>query len=174
MNIKIYSGKICYELNLQYKLTIVRGDSGTGKSNLLGLLASKLVHIESEYSVRFYHNGNIEDILDTLQGLDMHDPQTRIIFIDEEVDGILSRRFQKYVNTSKHLWVMFSRSDLPGFATPIQAVGEFKSINGKYKFEPYSCIQEIPARPIKHCYTEDSKSLDNSKLVATKTNIFSQ
>jgi putative ribosome biogenesis GTPase RsgA len=33
-----------YELNLKRKLTIIRGDSGTGKSSMLNLFRRKMLH----------------------------------------------------------------------------------------------------------------------------------
>ena len=88
--LKIWNRHISYDLNIERNITIIKGDSGTGKTALLNLLRLYLNKGKSS-GVRISTNIKSFDILEgrTDWRLVLENKHDCIYFVDEDVDYVL-------------------------------------------------------------------------------------
>lgn len=97
MRLKVKSSKVSYDLELRHKLTLIMGDSATGKTTLVNTIKNanrdKRTVIESEYPVIVVNN------IDTLRdGVALG--KSRIYVIDErDINDEFGRLYNKSVNS---------------------------------------------------------------------------
>ena len=101
----VESPRACYAFEIRRNLTILRGESATGKTTLIDLLsdyagngAASPVRMESDVPCRVYRGG-LDDWRD---GLDLL--QDSIIFIDEENRFIKTKEFAACVRGSSNYY----------------------------------------------------------------------
>lgn len=126
--IRVVSRKTVYRLELERKVSVIKGNSGTGKSSLIRLISEYLefgkksgikINVDSSASLGVLTNSSEwEKILSSV-----HDT---VLFVDEDVDYIYSDSFQKELWKADCYAVIVSRSG--GFT------GIPYSISGIYEF----------------------------------------
>lgn len=97
MVLKVESTRVYYELELRYKLTLIIGDSATGKTTLINTIneanRNKRIKIESEYPVIIV---NSMELLTS----DIQLEKSRVYIIDErDVDNEFARLYNKSTNS---------------------------------------------------------------------------
>ena len=112
--ISVSSRKAVYHLELERKISVIKGNSGTGKSSLIRLISEYLeygkqsgVKISADSSVSFAVLTNTSDWPEILSSV--HDT---ILFIDEDVRYLYSESFQKQLWKADCYAVIVSRSGL--------------------------------------------------------------
>jgi hypothetical protein len=108
-------------MDIKRNITIIRGDSATGKTTLINLLESAAVLGESS---------GVEVICDkpcrTLSGMDWNlilaNISEHIIFIDEENTFIKSKEFAAAVRQSDNYFVIVTREDLPNLPYSVDEI----------------------------------------------------
>jgi replication-associated recombination protein RarA len=110
VEVKIISGKATYAMVLRRKITLLQGDSGTGKTTINRLLlqaetSSQAVRIQSPIAVvRASMRHWFEDVIS---------PDEEVIFIDENMPFIKTEQFARAVMLSKSWFLIVSRDALP-------------------------------------------------------------
>ena len=110
--IRVVSRKTVYRLELERKVSVIKGNSGTGKSSLIRLISEYLefgkksgikINVDSSASLGVLTNSSEwEKILSSV-----HDT---VLFVDEDVDYIYSDSFQKELWKADCYAVIVSRS----------------------------------------------------------------
>ena len=129
-HIIVQNNKLRYELDIRRNITIIRGDSATGKTQLINLVeqAATLgegsgVEIHCERPCR------------TLSGNDWHfvlpNIREHIIFLDEENKFIKSQEFASAVKSSDNYFVIVTREDLPNLPYSVDEIYGIHT-SGKY------------------------------------------
>lgn len=110
--IMVQSPNVQFELCVQRMITILRGDSGTGKTTLIDCIRSfnkqgknSRVQIECEKKCRVLDNEDWEERLDSIKD--------SIVFIDEECEFMHTEAFAKKVQQSDNYFVLVSRESFP-------------------------------------------------------------
>lgn len=113
-SISIISRKASYHLVLERKVSILKGNSGTGKSSLIRLISEYLeygkksgvkVAVDSSASLGVLTNSSDwETVLSTVKN--------RVLFVDEDVDYIYTEAFQKELWGADCYVVIISRSGM--------------------------------------------------------------
>jgi hypothetical protein len=129
-HIVVQNNRVRYELDIKRNITIIRGDSATGKTTLIQML-------ESAYSLG--ESSGIEVVCEktcrTLGGKDwdivMANIHDQIVFIDEENNFIKSQEFAVAVKNSDNYYVIVTREDLPNLPYSVEEIYGIHT-SGKY------------------------------------------
>ncbi len=120
-HIAVQNNRLRYELDVRRNVTIIRGDSATGKTTLINLL---------EQAAALGEDSGVEVICErpcrTLGGNDwklvlpnLHD---QILFLDEENRFVKSQEFAEAVKASSNYFVIVTREDLPNLPYSVEEI----------------------------------------------------
>ena len=133
-HIIIESARLKYEFDIKRNITIIQGDSATGKTTLIDLLydyqnnrENSPVRVESDVSCEVLAGAGdrwralLELITDS------------IVFIDEENHFIRRKEFAEVVQKSSNYFVLITRENLPALPYSIHEIYGIRT-TGKYHF----------------------------------------
>ena len=141
-HIVIESGNLKYEFEIKRNITVILGESATGKTTLIDLLnesgrrkRSGAVRIQSDVPCAVYLAGedNWEYELRGLSG--------NIVFFDEDYRFIFTKEFAKFVSTADNYFVFITRKPLKNLPYSINEIYGIRT-TGKYHF-PEQVYQEF-------------------------------
>ena len=120
-HIIVQNNKLRYEMDIRRNITIIRGDSATGKTQLINLL---------EQAAVFGESSGVDVVCQrpcrTLGGNDwnlvLQNIHEQIIFIDEENRFVKSQEFAAAVKASDNYFVIFTREDLPNLPYSVDEI----------------------------------------------------
>ena len=129
-HIVVQNNKLRYELNIRRNITIIRGDSATGKTRLIELL---------EQAASLGDSSGVDVICErpcrTLGGSDWNlvlpNIHEQIIFLDEENKFVKSQEFASAVKDSDNYFVIITREDLPNLPYSVEEIYGIHT-SGKY------------------------------------------
>lgn len=130
----VSSRKLEYYFEIQRNITVIKGNSGTGKTTLLNMLY--------EYSIRGRQSGfNVQTTaiyyvyLSDMPQISWEERlgklENTIIFIEENNGFVFSKQFAEYVRTSGNYFVIVARRPLKTLAYSINEIYEIKCENGQ-------------------------------------------
>lgn len=126
----VQNNRLRYELTVRRNITLIRGDSATGKTTLINLIeqAAALgensgVDVFCERPCRTLRGNDWNLILPNIHG--------QIIFLDEENQFIKSREFAAKVKASDNYFVIITREDLPNLPYSVEEIYGLHT-SGKY------------------------------------------
>ena len=129
-HIVVQNNRLRYELTIRRNITVIRGDSATGKTTLINMIeqASALgkdsgVDVVCERPCRTLNGMDWNLILPNLHG--------QIIFLDEENQFVKSREFAAAVKSSDNYYVIVTREDLPNLPYSVDEIYGIHT-SGKY------------------------------------------
>lgn len=167
-HIVIQNNKLHYELDIKRNITIIKGDSATGKTTLIGLIdrASRM-GISSGISIACKKKCRTLNDMDWQ--LILSNTKENIIFVDEDNLFIRTKEFAQAVKESDNYFVIICREDLPHLPYSVEEIygihtsGKYNDLkrtyNELYKIYANTKIQkkDLPITP-KEVITEDSNS----------------
>lgn len=129
-HIVVQNNRLRYELDIRRNITIIRGDSATGKTKLIHLL---------EQAASLGEGSGVEVVCErpcrTLGGSDWHlilpNIHEQIIFLDEENKFVKSREFAAAIKDSDNYFVIITREDLPNLPYSVDEIYGIRT-SGKY------------------------------------------
>jgi len=129
-HIVVQNNRLRYELTVRRNITIIRGDSATGKTTLINLIGQAAVLGE---------NSGVDVVCErpcrTLSGNDWNlilpNVHEQIIFVDEENQFIKSKEFAAAVKASDNYFVIITREDLPNLPYSVEEIYGIHT-SGKY------------------------------------------
>ncbi|HIZ21869.1 MAG TPA: translation initiation factor 2 [Candidatus Blautia faecigallinarum] len=133
-HIIIESPRLKYEFEIKRNITVIRGESATGKTTMVDLLRDfsrggnqNLIRVVSDYPCVVYEGGekNWKDFLALI-----HDA---IVFIDEENYFIGTKDFAEYILHTSNYYVLISREPLKNLPYSICEIYGIRT-TGKYHF----------------------------------------
>lgn len=133
-HIIIESARLKYEFDIKRNITIIQGDSATGKTTLIDLLAdyqnareNSPVRITSDVPCEVFSDvgGRWRAILELITD--------SIVFIDEGNSFIRSKEFAEVVQGSTNYFVLITRENLPTLPYSIKEIYGIRT-TGKYHF----------------------------------------
>ena len=174
----VRNNRLHYEFEIKRNITIVRGDSATGKTTLINLLrqaenlgASSGVDLVCPVPCRILEGVNWKLILENSTGT--------IFFIDEENAFINTEEFASAVKNSDNYYVLITRENLYNLPYSVDEIyglhcsGKYHDTKRMYNqmYRIYSDYQELPVIPEK-IITEDSNSgFEFFKTVGSKNGV---
>ena len=135
-HIVVQNNRLRYELNIRRNITIIRGDSATGKTMLLNLL---------EQAATFGESSGVEVTCEcpcrTLGGNDWNivlpNLHKQILFLDEENKFVKSKEFAEAVKASDNYFVIVTREDLPNLPYSVDEIYGLSLIHISEPTRPY-------------------------------------
>ena len=162
--VTVRNNKLNYEFEIKRNITIIQGDSATGKTTLINMLRqaenlgdSSGVDVISDVSCRVLEVINWELIL--------QNTTRTIFFIDEENAFLNTEEFASKVRGSDNYFVLITRENLYNLPYSVDEIYGLHS-SGKYQntkriyqqmYRIYSEIREFPIKP-EMFIVEDSNS----------------
>lgn len=163
-SLEIESRKVIYRLNLERKVTVIKGKSGTGKTSMIRVLSDYAelgkdsgVHVRksSDYQIKIFENR-------TDWHQELEHAHNSIIFVDEDVRYLYEKKFQSLFQTADCYIVIISRSGMfQQLPYAVSSVYELRTQkNGKISVvQMYRIYQEkIEESKTSYAITEDSNA----------------
>lgn len=140
----VQNNKLRYEIVVRRNITIIRGDSGTGKSVLVNLIRTALIEgDESSVVLRCDKPIRILQGPDWLK--DLSSMEDTIIFIDEGSRFVRSQEFAQAVKSSDNYYVLITRDDLQNLPYSVEEIYGIHS-SGKYHDLKHTYNTTFPIR----------------------------
>lgn len=126
----IKSRYINYEIEFNRKVTIIQGDSGTGKTKIIETI--KELEFNGTASM-FTSNGVKVYILERASMWDtsIKNSENTLFIIDEECSWVLSRYFAELVHNSDNYFIIISRDPIKSLNYSYEEIYEMKN-SGKF------------------------------------------
>lgn len=164
-NITVENAFIRYEFTIQRNITVIRGQSATGKTTLVEMIREYNELPDTGINIR------CDKTLAVLYGRDWQDRLANIsdsiVFIDEQSRFVKTHEFAEAIKGSNNYFVIVTReklSELPYSVTEIYGIrtrGKYAGLVGEYTAnEFYRIYADIPTRTFEPdvIITEDSNS----------------
>ena len=130
IDVSVSNGNVKYEFQLRRNLTIIRGDSATGKTTLIELIR--------EYDEAGFQSGvelRCEKECRVLEGRDwkilLQSMRDSIVFIDEENGFVRTNEFAEEVQKTGLYFVIVTRAYLPNLPYSVEEIYGIRT-SGKY------------------------------------------
>lgn len=157
--------RVQFALELERNITVIRGDSATGKTTLIGMLR--------DYEAQGIQSGVVVEtdrpchVLTSVDWEDrLHSMENGIIFIDEGNAFVNSQAFASAIMGTSNYYVLITRESLYQLPYSVEAVLELKesSRQGKFTYnQSYPYYKNLPRQNeklanVSHILTEDSNA----------------
>ena len=135
-SVKVVAKRVQYDFELHRKYTIIRGDSGTGKTILYELIQDFRSGIRSVSVI-------CQAVVQTASGMGvdweryLQTHSGEIIFIDEDSEWVQSEGFSRLANASENYYVIISREPLTTLPYSAKEICEIKSSGRFHTFAPF-------------------------------------
>lgn len=164
-HIIIQNKRVKFEFDIKRNITIVRGDSGTGKTTLVSMVdtyarlgSDSGVDISCDKRCLTLNNSNWEAVLDSVKD--------SIIFIDEENTMIKTDAFAKKIRSTDNYYVIITRENLPNLPYSVEEIygihrsGKYADMKQTYNsfYRLYTSDDMISEEPAELIVVEDSNS----------------
>ena len=164
-DIEIYNNRVHYFLTIKRNITILQGNSATGKTELIRLVSEHEANgISSGITVKCDVRCTVLTSVDW--ELRLGSLQKTIIFIDETAGFIKSKRFAECVRGSDNYFVIVTRDDLVQLPYSVEEIYGLRTEKSKYQIfkkvynEMYKLYNSRPDKRIEPdlVITEDTNS----------------
>ena len=170
--------KLHYEFEIKRNITIIQGDSATGKTTLINMLRqaenlgeSSGVDVLSNVPCRILEGVSWKLILQNTAGT--------IFFIDEENAFINTEEFAAEVRGSDNYFVLITRENLYNLPYSVEEIyglyasGRYQNTKKIYQqmYRIYSDIQELPIKPELFIVEDSNSGYEFFKAVSDERNL---
>lgn len=138
-DIEVYNNKIHYYLTVKRNLTVVRGDSASGKTELVRLISeheangnSSGITLKCDKKCTVLTNVDWEMRLALLS--------QAIIFIDETASFLRTKSFAEHVRGSDNYFVIITRDDLDMLPYSVEEIYGLKNVSDSSKYKAYKKV----------------------------------
>ena len=174
----VRNNKLHYEFEIKRNITIIQGDSATGKTTLINMLRqaenlgeSSGVDVLSNVPCRILEGVSWKLILQNTAGT--------IFFIDEENAFINTEEFAAEVCGSDNYFVLITRENLYNLPYSVEEIyglyasGRYQNTKKIYQqmYRIYSDIQELPIKPELFIVEDSNSGYEFFKAVSDERNL---
>lgn len=174
----VQNNRLHYEFELKRNITIIQGNSATGKTTLINMLrqaenlgSSSGVDVISDVPCRILEGINWKLILQNTS-------QT-IFFIDEENAFLRTEEFASMIRGSDNYYVLITRENLYNLPYSVEEIyglhqsGKYFDTKKVYQefYHIYSINSELPVRPQKIICEDSNSGYDFFRAVSAEHNI---
>lgn len=165
--VKISDRRVRYDFELIRNITVVQGNSGTGKTTLFDMI-SAYARLKERSSVQLISDKPCVVLRpDSDWQIVLNNIHDSIVFIDEESDYISSIGFSSAIKRTDNYYVIFTRENLYNLPYSVEEIyeihtsGKLHTFRKIYKQLPnyrYYLTRGQRKKEFTHVITEDSKS----------------
>lgn len=165
-HLKVSNRDAKFEFELYRNITIVRGDSGTGKTTLFEMIADH-TRLKDKSGVNIQCDKPCAALTDYDWKNQLSHTSDSIVFVDEGAGYLKTKEFAEAVKSSDNYYVIFSRESLHELPYSVEEIyeikasGKFHSLKKLYKankFHVYSEVKPKGKLSFDTVLTEDSRS----------------
>ena len=164
-HIIVQNSRVKFEFDIKRNITIVRGDSATGKTTLVSLIdtydrlgADSGVEVSCSKRCLTVNNSNWESILNSVSEC--------IVFIDEENTIIKSDDFARKIKDTNNYYVIITRENLPNLPYSVEEIygihtsGKYADMRRTYNsfYQLYTVNERSDTEKVETVIVEDSNS----------------
>ena len=152
-----------FSFELKRNITIVRGDSGTGKTTLFDMIAD-LTRLGEKSGINISCDKKCVALIDTDWRNQLSNTTDSVVFIDEGFEEIRSAEFAGAVKNSDNYYVIFNRESLHDLPYSVEEIYEIKT-SGKFH-----TFRKIYKSNDKHFYSLNGRygNTKNIKILLTE------
>lgn len=176
--IVVKNNRLHYEFEIKRNITIIQGDSATGKTTLINMLRqaenlgeSSGIDVISDVPCRILEGNNWKIILENSSG--------NIFFIDEENSFINTEEFASMVKESDNYFVLITRENLYNLPYSVDEIyglhesGKYHDTKKVYQqmYHIYSIEEKFPIEPEKIIVEDSNSGYEFFKNISTEKNI---
>ncbi|MGN0582915.1 MAG: hypothetical protein ACI4KB_09455 [Oscillospiraceae bacterium] len=162
--IVVSNNKLNYTLEIERNITVISGNSGTGKTTLVSLLESYQKYgSQSGVSVQCQRPCVVIDSL--YWESNIQNTHNSIVFIDEGNSFVETREFADLIKSTDNYYVLITRESLPQLPYSVSSILEMKKTTSRFKKtynRTYPYYDNLPEsfqnNSAELVVTEDSKS----------------
>ena len=176
--IVVKNNRLHYEFEIKRNITIIKGDSATGKTTLINMIRqfanlgnASGIEIECDATCTVLEGNMWQMLLKNLSG--------NIIFIDEENQFIRQQEFAELVKASDNYFVIITRENLYNLPYSVEEIYGLYS-SGKYQntkqiyqemYHIYPLNQELSCKPDKIIVEDTNSGYEYFKAISKEKNI---
>lgn len=176
--IVVKNNRLHYEFEIKRNITIIQGDSATGKTTLINMLRqaenlgeSSGIDVISDVPCKILEGSNWKIILENLSG--------NIFFIDEENSFINTKEFASMVKESDNYFVLITRENLYNLPYSVDEIyglhesGKYHDTRKVYQqmYHIYSIEEKFPIEPEKIIVEDSNSGYEFFKKISAEKNI---
>lgn len=176
--IVVKNNRLHYEFEIKRNITIIQGDSATGKTTLINMLRqaenlgeSSGIDVISDVPCKILEGSNWKIILENSAG--------NIFFTDEESSFVNTEEFASMIRESDNYFVLITRENLynlPYSADEIYGLHESGKYNDTRKvyqqmYHIYSIEEKFPIEPEKIIVEDSNSGYEFFKKISAEKNI---
>lgn len=176
--IVVKNNRLHYEFEIKRNITIIQGDSATGKTTLINMLRqaenlgeSSGIDVISDVPCRILEGKNWKIILENSSG--------NIFFIDEENSFINTEEFASMVKESDNYFVLITRENLYNLPYSVDEIyglhesGKYHDTRKVYQqmYHIYSIEEKFPIEPEKIIVEDSNSGYEFFKKISAEKNI---
>lgn len=176
--IVVKNNRLHYEFEIKRNITIIQGDSATGKTTLINMLRqaenlgeSSGIDVISDVPCRILEGKNWKIILGNSSG--------NIFFIDEENSFINTEEFASMVKESDNYFVLITRENLYNLPYSVDEIyglhesGKYHDTRKVYQqmYHIYSIEEKFPIEPEKIIVEDSNSGYEFFKKISAEKNI---
>ena len=160
ISFSIQNRHIAFKFELERNVTIITGDSGTGKTKLINMVRmyselgkSSGITLKCEKPCIVLSGSNWETVLDNTHG--------SIVFVEESTSFLSSHAFADAIQRTDNYYVFVTREPLPQIPYSVDAIKQIVKNGRKPKMEKLYkniSVKDIAAFPYDAVIVEDSKA----------------
>ena len=130
--IEVRSKRIVFTIELERNITILRGDSATGKTTLVEML-SAYENYGRKSGVTIVCDKTCRVLSGALWEAQLKDIQDTIVFVDEGSAFVSSLDFARAIQKTDNYYVLVTREDLSTLPYGVNAILELKKTTSRFK-----------------------------------------
>lgn len=176
--IVVKNNRLHYEFEIKRNITIIQGDSATGKTTLINMLRqaenlgeSSGIDVISDVPCRILEGNNWKIILENLSG--------NIFFIDEENSFINTEEFASMVKESDNYFILITRENLYNLPYSVDEIyglhesGKYHDTRRVYQqmYHIYTIEEKFPIEPEKIIVEDSNSGYEFFKNISAEKNI---
>jgi len=151
-----------FKFDLNRNITIIRGDSGTGKTTLFEMVSAQ-TRLKSASGVNISCDKECVALIDMDWKNQLNSTFDSIVFIDEGFRDLMTAEFAGAIKNSDNYYVIFSRDSLHNLPYSVEEIYEIKT-SGKYH-----TFKKIYNSTKTHVYGKtDKRAIDKFDLILTE------
>ena len=124
-----------FKFDLYRNITIVRGESGTGKTTLFDMIAD-YTRQKNKSGVNISSKKNCVALIDIDWKNQLSNIRDSIVFIDEGSEYVRKKEFAKAIKNTDNYYVIFNRESLHELPYSVNEIYEIKTSGRHHSFKP--------------------------------------
>ena len=174
----IQNNRLHYEFDIKRNITIIQGDSATGKTTLINMLRqaenlgkSSGIDVICDVPCRVLEGANWKLLLENISG--------SILFTDEENAFINTEEFAASVRDSDNYFVLITRENLYNLPYSVEEIyglnysGRYQNTKKVYQqmYRIYANVQNVPVKPERIIVEDSNAGYDFFHAVANESGV---